>query len=258
MRRIVVIPDTHIPDHHGPAVSSILGYVEATRPDEVIHTGDLMDYPQPSRWTQGTRAQFAGSVKADSMRGRRFLAELRARHDGPITLIGGNHDTRPHHKLLAAAPELAEGDEFHPCTLLDLDAHGVDYVSDFYPFAPRWVATHGHLDMPLSRIAGRTAANAASRLRSSVVMGHTHRLGLVPESGGYRGRLTTYWGLEVGHISDIRRANYLKSGAANWQMGFAVIDVDGSRVTPHPIRIGTDGRFAADGRVWEPTTGIRI
>lgn len=257
MKRIAVLPDTHIPAHHGPAVSALLGFIEATQPDEIVHTGDLMDYPQPSRWTLGTRAQFAGSVKDDSRRGRRFLEALRARHEGPITLIGGNHDTRPQAKLLSAAPELAEGDEFHPRTLLDLDAYGVDYVDGFHSIAPGWVATHGHLDLPLSRIAGRTAANAATRLRTNVVMGHTHRLGLIPESGGYNGRLTTYWGLEVGHISDIRKAGYLKSGAANWQLGFGLLYVDGAQVTPHAVRIGNDGRFACEGRVWKPT-GIRI
>ena len=51
IKNILVIPDTHFPDTDMRIWKSILELVENNPPDEIIHLGDLMDYPQPSRWT---------------------------------------------------------------------------------------------------------------------------------------------------------------------------------------------------------------
>lgn len=72
---------------------TILQIVKDTQPDEIIHIGDLMDYPQPSRWTKGTRAEFEGNVYEDSRRAIRDILEpLREVYDGPIRIHEGNHD----------------------------------------------------------------------------------------------------------------------------------------------------------------------
>lgn len=251
MKRIVVISDTQIPYHNRKQTASLLRFIGDTQPDEVIHIGDLMDYPQPSQWSKATRAEFEGSILDDSEAGKRFLDALRFVYDGTVWVHEGNHDLRPRVYLAKYAPALAESDAFTLPVLLDFDGHGVLQAPDFYEFTPGWVTTHGHLGFSLSRYAGGTAINAAKRIGKSVIMGHTHRAGIVSESTGHSGRVTTLTGMEVGHLMDMRQAHYLKYGAGNWQSAFGIIDIDGRKVAPHIIPVSVEGWFIADGRVWK-------
>src|SRR5690242_7742163 len=70
VRRIVVISDTQIPYHNEKQVRSLVRWIHATQPSEVVHIGDLMDYPQPARWSKDTRAEFEGSILKDSDAGK--------------------------------------------------------------------------------------------------------------------------------------------------------------------------------------------
>lgn len=252
MKRIVVISDTQIPYEDRRAVKNVIAFIGNYMPDEVVHIGDLMDYPQPSRWTKGTRAEFEGSVFEDSEQAkRRFLDPLRKAYSGPIKVIEGNHDERPRLYLEKHAPALAESKQFHFENLLDFDGFGIEAIRGFYDFAPDWVMTHGHLGLPLSNLAGRSAMRAAIKLGKSVVQGHTHRIGLAAETYGYRGKTTTRTGVEIGNLMDIKKASYLKTGAANWQKGFAIMHVNGSNVTPELVPVHPNGSFVASGFAYD-------
>lgn len=245
----VVISDTQIPYHDRRAVKAVINFIHEYSPDEVVHIGDLMDYPQPSRWTKGTAAEFEGSVFKDSQYAKdNFLAPLREAYDGPIGVLEGNHDLRPRVYLSKYAPALAESGAFNFENLLDFESFGITKLPDFYRFAPGWVMTHGHLGgLSLSRIAGNTALNAARKLGVSVITGHTHRLGRGSHSVGYDGRVTqTLTGVEVGNLMNMRQAQYLKGGAGNWQQGFGIVHVDGKHVQAQPIEISSR-RFVVDG-----------
>ncbi|MDK6577171.1 metallophosphoesterase family protein, partial [Escherichia coli] len=63
---VLIIPDTHYPDTDMRVFNAMLGAIKEVKPDRIIHIGDVMDYPQPSRWTKGTRYEFEGSVFEDS------------------------------------------------------------------------------------------------------------------------------------------------------------------------------------------------
>ena len=49
-KRIVIIPDTQIPYDDRKALNAVIRFIGDWQPDEVIHIGDLMDYPTPARW----------------------------------------------------------------------------------------------------------------------------------------------------------------------------------------------------------------
>lgn len=227
------------------------GFIHDWQPDEIIIIGDFMDYPQPSQWTKGTRGEFTGSVLSDSDIGKRVLGNIRRGYEGPISFIEGNHDLRPRVALSKYVPSLDESKAFHIATLLDFDGFGIEQTPGFYDFYPGWVATHGHLGFTLSNIAGRTASLAASSIQKSVFMGHTHRLGIVPETKGYAGIGSTLTGVEVGHMMDMRPgkvSSWLKKGMANWQAGFAVAYLDGLHVSPVTVPMQNDGSFIFEGR----------
>ncbi|GAA5081399.1 metallophosphoesterase [Nocardia iowensis] len=251
-RRIVIISDTQIPYDHRRAVKAVIRYIADTQPDEVVHIGDLMDFPQPSRWSKGTAAEFEGSVLEDCEQAkRRFLAPLREVYEGPIGVHEGNHDLRPREYLSKYAPALAESGAFDLPELLDFNRFGVSMLPEFYHVAPGWVTTHGHRGgIRLSQESGKTALNAVRRFGTSVAMGHTHRLAAVPHTTGYGAQERINTGFEVGHLMDMKQAQYLKGATANWQMGFGILTVDGNHVRPEAIPI-TANKFTVDGRVWQ-------
>ena len=253
-KRIVIISDTQIPFDDRRAVAAVVRFIGDYNPDEVIHIGDLMDYPSPSRWTKGTAEEFSQRIKPDSEQAkRRFLGPLREVYDGPVGIHEGNHDERPREYLAKFAPALAEYvDDFRFESLCDFDGFGVTVLPEFYKVAPDWITTHGHRGgIRLTQKAGDTALNAAIKFNTSVIMGHTHRLGLKPESRGYGGTvMKQIWGMEVGNLMNMRLAGYLKSGTANWQQGFALLTVEGNHVKPEIVPI-TAGRFSVHGNIWE-------
>lgn len=253
-KRICIIPDTQLPYDDRKALKAMIAFIRDYQPDELVHIGDLMDYPTPARWSKGTAAEFAKQVKDDNEQAtRRFLEPIREVYDGPFGVIEGNHDLRPREYLSKYAPALAEFEaQFHIETLLDFDRFGITLLPEFYKIAPGWIATHGHRgQISLSRIAGNTALNAARKFNTSVVMGHTHRMGVLSHTSGYGGDMSKIvTGMEVGNLMNMKLAQYLKGGTGNWQQGFGILTVDGQHVKPETVPI-TRGRFSVDGHVWE-------
>lgn len=125
-------------------------------------------------------------------------------------------------------------------------------LPNYYRIAPGWITTHGHCGgTTLSPIAGNTALRAARKLGVSVVMGHTHKAGILSHSEGYGGEIKRQLtGVEVGHLMDQRKAHYLKGGTRNWQLGFGLLTIENRHVQPEVIPI-IGGRFTVDGETWE-------
>jgi predicted phosphodiesterase len=245
----VIISDTQVPFEDKKAMAAVIKFIGEYQPDEVIHIGDVVDFTQPSRWTKGTKDEFEGSVFKDSEYAiRNLIQPLRKVYGGDIGFLEGNHDLRPREYLAKYAPALRESHAFDMDVLLEYDNYEIRKLPSFYNFAPGWIATHGHLGgIRLTQIAGNTALNAAKKLGASVVMGHTHRLGIGSYSVGYGGTVsTTFTGMEVGNLMDMRQAGYLKGAAGNWQQGFGLIHVDGKHVQATPVRI-SGKKFVVDG-----------
>lgn len=252
-KRIVVVSDTQIPFDDRKALKAVIQFITDTQPDEVVHIGDLMDYPSPSRWTKGTAGEFSKRIKPDSEQAkRRFLEPLRAGYDGPVGILEGNHDKRPFDYLARYAPALMEyADQFRFENLLDFDGFGVTKLPEFHKPAPGWVITHGDVGgIRLSQKAADTAYNAMMRFNASVIIGHTHRQGIKPHTLGYGGHQKVLWSMEVGNLMNMKLAQYLKGATANWQSGFGLLTVEGSHVKPELVPI-VGGRFSVDGRVWQ-------
>lgn len=252
-KRILVISDTQLPYDDRRALKAVIQCIGDLQPDEVIHIGDLMDFPQPSRWNKDTAGEFQGSVFKDCEDAKkRFLGPLRAVYDGPVGVHEGNHDERPRVYLSKYAPALAESHAFDIGQLLTYNDFGVTHLPEFNKVAPGWITTHGHRgQITLSRVSGNTALNAAKKFGSSVVMGHTHRLGIGYHTEGFGGLVSkSVAGFEVGNLMDMKKAHYLKGGTANWQQGFGLLTVTGNHVKPEAVPINK-GRFTIDNFTWE-------
>lgn len=258
MRRIVITPDLQIPYHNPLQVRKHIEFIGQYQPDLVVNIGDLTDYPQPSRWTKDSRGEFEGSVWADSeLTKRTYFEPLRKVYDGILAMHIGNHDSRPLDYQRRYAPALdtdkAEDSPYYYGNLVDFKTFNVADLGGFYDIAPGWISTHGHLGVPLRQVSGGTAIAGARKFGRSVIMGHTHRLGICFETTGYSAKAKTIAGVEVGNFMDMKKADYVakKSGMANWQSGFAVLYVEGNKVTPVTVPVNKDGSFTFEGRVWK-------
>lgn len=252
-KRVAIVSDIQYPYHSRKAVRAVIQYILDSQPDEVILVGDCMDFPQPARWSKDSRAEFEGSIYEDIDSFKRNVFEpLRAGYAGPIGMHEGNHDLRPRVYLEKYSPALAGTDMFNIENLLSFEEFGIDLLPVFYEVAPGWVSTHGHMGkISLSRIAGNTALGAARKFGKSVVMGHTHRLGIMSETKGYGGDVTSLvTGMEVGNLMDMKLASYLQLSTANWQQGFGLLTVEGKHVKAEVVPI-QQGRFTVDGHTWE-------
>ncbi|MFE4355096.1 hypothetical protein [Kitasatospora sp. NPDC056800] len=252
---VLLIPDTHVPEHHGPAVANIGNLIREGDFAGVVHTGDFLNLDAPSRWSKGTIAEFAGGVRAEREAGRRILDLWFSNYSGYKGMHLGNHDRRISDYLWKYAPAVADMPEWEYSRLLDFDAFGIEQRDSIHRVAHGWVTTHGdNKEITLSQTAGATAYSAAVKYGINVACGHTHRAGIVQTSHGWGGRMRPRIGMELGHISDLRKVSYLSTGYANWQMAFGVLRVNGRRVDPEIHMIAGDGSFTYDGVLYSGGT----
>ncbi|AWW40778.1 metallophosphoesterase [Streptomyces cadmiisoli] len=249
---VVLIPDTHVPEHHTNAVKNIGAFLKETKPAGVVHTGDFLNLDAPSRWSKGTINEFAGGVHEEREAGKRVLDFWRSNHDGYFGFHLGNHDIRISAYLQKYAPAVAGMPEWEYDRLLDFDSFGIEVRDSIHKVAPGWVTTHGdNKEIRMAQEAGRTALNAATVYGKNVVCGHTHRAGITGKSHGYAGAMIPRWGMEIGHITDMRKVAYLSTGYANWQMAFGLLHISGNRVQPEVIFMANDGSFLYGGMRFE-------
>src|SRR5690606_14038131 len=122
----VVISDTQVPFEDKKAMAAVIRFIGEYQPDEVIHIGDVVDFPQPSRWNKDTRGEFEGSVFRDAEYAiRNLIQPLREVYAGDIGFLEGNHDERPRVYLSKYAPALAESHAFDMDILLEFDNYEI-------------------------------------------------------------------------------------------------------------------------------------
>src|SRR5699024_8346399 len=138
------------------------------------------------------RGEFEGSIYTDCRYAKKnFLDPVREVYDGPFGVIEGNHDLRPREYLMKYAPALAGTRMFDFDVLLDFDKYNIDVLPEHYEFAPGWIMIHGHRGGAArpNQLGGNTALLSAKKFQSSVIRGHTHRLGMLSHTYGYGGKI---------------------------------------------------------------------
>lgn len=236
MKTVVVLSDLQIPYHDPKFVSAVQEFVADYQPDELFCVGDELDAPEPSRWTKGTAGEYAGTLQKGIDKTHKIMAGFKeALGDRPFHVQRSNHTDRIENYVSRYAPALSSLRDLEYETLLGYNELGIKYHERIYNFAPGWAMAHGD-EGSLSRIAGSTALSLARRTGLSIVCGHTHRLGIQHENTAVNGKVTgRLFGMEVGHMMDLSKAAYLKSGGANWQAGFGILHIDRGNVTPSVV-----------------------
>lgn len=247
--RWVVLSDLQVPDHDKRAVDLVTRFIKATKPDGLLCVGDECDQPEPSRWNKGMAGEYAGTLQKNLDLTHAILADFRRAlgADKPFHLMRSNHTDRIDTYIRRYAPALHGLRDIEYTKLVRLEELGITWHRKPFSFEPGFLLAHGD-EGSLSRIAASTAMGLVRKWNYSVVCGHTHKLGLQHDHRALNGRITRHlWGMEVGCLMDMRKADYLGPGmSANWSLGIGVID-DG---VPEPLPI-VDYKIRYGGRVFE-------
>lgn len=244
---IVVVPDLQVPDHNKRLVDNFIDFLDDYQPSKLINVGDDVDFFEVSRWARGSAGEYAPTLQKNLDAAYSIHERMReAIGDVPYHVSRSNHGDRMRKYLAAHAPALSSLRSLDLNDLIGYRELGIVYHKKPFDIAPGWMCAHGD-EGSLSRIPGKTALGLAEKFGKSVVCGHTHKAAIVPSTKGVNGSTVTTYGLEVGHMMDVKKASYLRGGHANWQTAFGILRVRGTRVYPQLVFIENDGSFIVDG-----------
>lgn len=247
LKKYLIFPDFQIPYHDAGYVNNLIKLAGDMNPDGVVFIGDNIDCLAPAVWSSGSAAEFTASLQNELDVWATVAKDLRKVYDGWVGVHMGNHEKRITTYLAKKAPAFSSLRSLELENLMQLDKFSFERLPDHYDIAPGWVTHHGDY-CSLSDIAGRTASNYSSKIGKSVIIGHTHRAGIIAESTGYNSSWKWTYGMEVGHAMDTTKAGYT-NGVANWQKAFGVLEVvnDGEFIQPRVIYANPDGKFVFEG-----------
>jgi predicted phosphodiesterase len=234
----VILPDIQYPYHDKLAMSKIVRVIKDIQPDSVLQIGDGIDFPTVSRWAKDTALEYAPTLQKhiDGFKG--LLSEVReAAPDAAITWLEGNHDLRLKEFIRSYAPALGTLRALEVENLFGLPELGVEYAKGPLHVGTNTYAVHGHESGGYSASATAWDLKFIKRYGSdkSFVFGHTHQPFLLTRAFGYEGKVSPRFTMNVGSIMDPVQATYVKDGAVNWVMSFALLRDDGKRVYPELI-----------------------
>lgn len=240
--RVWLISDLQVPYHDRRAVDAVAQCINDMKEpgDIVVTVGDEIDLPQISRWTRGKAGEWERTIGKDRDTTVEILANLRVDH-----VIRSNHTDRLFQSLVDRLPGLLGLPELELKNFLRLNEMGIKFHEEAFRAAPGWVIMHGD-EAGVSQIPGQTAAGLVQKVGMSVACGHTHRLGLRPNTQSVNGIVTrTLYGMEVGCLMNFKDAKYAKTH--NWQQGFGILYVEGQKVSPVLVPIDRKS-FVVEGK----------
>lgn len=230
------------PYHDDAAIDIFQQVVALENPDVTALAGDILDLTEQGRWAQESR--FAHTTQPSLERARLLAAETRARTDGKIIWIEGNHDKRMQSFMeVNAKASMGLKKAGYPDSwpvmsipsLVGLDEFDTEYI-DAYPAGAYWLTNdlriiHG----TKSNSKGSTAAqysNEAPHL--STIFGHTHRLEVQSKTIFDRAGKIKTMAINPGclcrvdgMVPSVHGARHLDGSKAtyweNWQQGVAVV-----------------------------------
>lgn len=241
---IPVISDTQAHLHDQRAIDAVATFL-ADRDLDSVSVGDVSDSTAIGQWVRGLAGESAGTLDKQRNAAIQILKDLRVKH-----ISRSNHDDRLERYISKHAQGLSSLPELRTEEFLGLNELGIRYHRVPYSVAPGFLLAHGD-EGPLSQSPGSTALGLAKRFGRSVICGHTHRMGITHQHSSFNGLVVApLWGVEVGHMMDMRKAGYLKGGYGNWQTAIGMLVVEDKITIPYTIPI-IKGKLYWDGKVYK-------
>lgn len=217
MSRIIVCPDTHVPDHDRRAWACFLKACSTSKAQTLVVIGDFADYWAISRHAK--QASRIARLKLELPAVNACLDELDSVGFSRKVFCQGNHEERLERYINERAPEL-DG-------LLD--------TRDLFRLRARrhweWIPYRKHLKIGksfFSHEVGPCGKNVTIQsldaFQHPIVIGHSHRAG-VAYGGSVAGDRRV--AMSVGWLGDLSKISYMhQSQTKDWQHAFGLIDQD--------------------------------
>lgn len=261
MKKAIIINDIHIESNkhyeqqHDPVAMDLVRRVcKREKPDKIILNGDIAgcsvfsshDSYDVSNWTE------------DKKLIKQFLKPL-LKLDTEIVWLEGNHEWW-YTKHLLKNDKIRYQDNLedgisHFDKELGLGELGIKYLP--YKGDNQASINLGHLRVyhgdKASKHAGATARNIMADVGSSFLIGHVHRMAMVPLTQGFPRNRKTHVGYENGCLCNLDSVFGGRASTFNWQQGFSEVTYE-----DHPKgffsvnqRIITAGKFIHNGKLYK-------
>lgn len=241
-RTWVVLNDIQVPFQDKPVLDLVLNFVADLKPYGVVLNGDIADCYAISDFTKNPQGEtdLKREVKECGL-----LMDKLALVTTERIWLGGNHEDRLRRQAWKHVPALATTGKLDFDKFFETADHGFEYR----PYGAeanlgRLLVTHGTKAMKHS---GQTAKATYEQYGTSIMVGHTHRLGTFFKTDVHG----VHAGWENGCLC---RLDPEYAQQPNWQQGFSVVHVDPSgffSVQQIPILDGSSF-FYGETRVGKP------
>lgn len=227
---VVVMNDMHFPMHCQKTIDVALTVIDELQPKQIVLNGDTVDMLSVSRFPKDIRHQY--NLLDERIAYHKFLDSLiRISPGSEIFETHSNHsgngiDGRWFRYLserlgeLASIPEIAEQLSYEN-VFLGSYKDKVKHV-DFVEVGTELIIAHGDV---VRKHGGYSARGVLDKFFHSMIVGHTHRLGMtaqrIPAIGSRPEKQIYVW--ENGCMCDL---NPIYASAPNWQNGFSIVSYD--------------------------------
>lgn len=228
--KTLVIPDVHVPFHCREAEKSIHALIKKHKPGKIIFLGDVADLHALTVHRQNPRWQDRLEIELEET--HNYLARVRdvAGTRCEIIYIKGNHEDRWDRMVQSRLPAMRQIGWSLP-QQLRLKEIDVEWIYDAGQKPVRIKAgggskvrfMHGHEIKGGSAFPARHALKMATLLGENLIIGHTHRFGVMgftlPRGSG------DYYACELGLVADKNRAGMRYAYPnTNWVKYVALFD----------------------------------
>jgi predicted phosphodiesterase len=238
-----VLSDLQIPMEDQPVLwDLVVPFIRELRPYGVVLNGDIVDNYEISDYAKDPKLRHSHDLSAERAGAERLMSAL-----APVTKeriwIGGNHEDRYRRYAWSRVPELVAADilpSFESAFRLK------EYGFRWKPYGAhhllgKLLVTHGFL---VRGASGASARAHFEKLGTSVLHGHTHRLGTYHKTN-QTGEHAAY---ENGCLCRLDGLGYAQF--PDWQLGFSVVDVfPGGLFSVNLVRILDRKLFMFGGQI---------
>lgn len=242
MKTWVIINDLQIPFQSKPVVKLWLSFVRDLKPHGVILNGDIVDSYTFSTFHKDPLN--SPSLKTEIAGAHALLGEINdIKSIKELWWLGGNHEDRHRRYMWAKAPELAQVIDF--AKIFDLEDYNCMWkeYGEILQLGDLMV-THGNV---VRAHSAWTAKKNFETYGSSVLTGHTHRLGVY-----FRTNSTGLHAAWENGCMCRKDLDYVKTPYPDWHHGFSVVHVADKGGTFHVQQIPILGErwFYYGSKLW--------
>lgn len=240
-RSIVVTSDWHIPFQDNNALAIFLDFLAEYQPDELVLNGNINDC---TSFSSHPRIRDLASAFKDGKEEKQqwlYIAELlrEALPDSKITYIGSQCHEGWIDNWVQQSPILVEDSNYTIPGWFELDKFGIDYIPEVYDVLgnQELLITHGTIARAKS---GSSAYGSLEMEGTSVIVGHTHRLGQVYKTTSK----SEIVGIEGGCLCQRTPWYHLKGKrlSMDWQQGFVLVNTKDNSFSAQCIPIIRDSK----------------